>query len=282
MSPRQSRDPDRLISRAGIAGDPRQDQHFLIDDRVLDRIAAYASEVAGPIETVLEVGAGTGALTDRLLHTADRVIAVERDRRLVDFITREFADEIERGDLTVIEGDVLEVDLPTVDAVVANLPYGVASQVLFRCLPWRMPMVLMVQCEFADRLVAEPGTADYGRLTVTAGHFAAVRLLEPVPATAFDPAPTVESAIVAFEPREPAYEVHDEARLMELIRALFTQRRKTLRNAIRNTTHLSGIERPDEVVRSLPEGWADRRPGTLSPSAFARLAAIVAEIEAEP
>ena len=85
------RDPDALRARAGVGGDPRQDQHFLIDDRVLDRLPTYATEAGADTSHVLEIGAGTGALTDRLLRAADHVTAIERDTRLVSFLREEFA-----------------------------------------------------------------------------------------------------------------------------------------------------------------------------------------------
>lgn len=271
------RDPDRLLARAGVRGDPRQDQHFLIDDRVLDRIVDYADALAVDLETILEIGPGTGALTDRLLTIAETVVAVERDRSLVTFLEREFATEIADDRLTVLAGDALEIDVPRFDALVANLPYGVSSPIIFRYLPFERPMVVMVQREFADRLVAEVGTAEYGRLTVTVGHRSQVRILEVVPPTAFQPQPPVDSAIVEVRPTDPAYTVADEAAFLDLVTGIFTQRRKTLRNALRNTTHLTGIESVDAVIEALPDGWADRRPATISPDEFATIAAIVEE-----
>ena len=125
-------------------------------------------------------------------------------------------------------------------------------------------------------MAAEPGTAAYGRLSVTARHYAAVELLEVVPPTAFDPPPAVESAVVRTTPREPEYAVRDEAVFLDLVRAVFTQRRKTLRNALRNTTHISGIGDADEVVDALPDELLGARPGDLPPATFAEIATIVA------
>ncbi len=268
------RDPDALRARAGVRGDTRHDQHFLVDDRVLDRLPTYAADV--DTAHVLEVGAGTGALTDRLLTIADRVTAIERDPTLARFLHDEFTDAIDRDHLSVVEGDALEVDLPSFTASVSNLPYGISSEILFRLLPRTRPLIVMVQKEFAERLAAEPGTEDYGRLSVTAGHYASVEILETVPREAFDPQPRVESAIVRTTPREPPYEVPDEDAFMAVVRALFTQRRKTTRNAIRNTTHISGIADPDAVVEAAPRDMVAARPGKLSPADFARIARIAA------
>lgn len=274
MSRRGRRDPDALRRRAGVRGNPDRDQHFLVDDRVLDRLVETVVDAGAADGTVLEVGAGIGNLTDRLLVRADHVVAIERDARLVAFLREEFAEAVAAGQLAVRHGDALEVDLPTFDGVAANLPYGVASEILFRLLPRRVPMVVMVQREFADRLCAEANTPAYGRLTVTAGYYARASITETVPPTAFDPPPPVESAVVVLTPRDPALDGDAEARFMDLVRAVFTQRRKTLRNAIRNTTHLSGIDDPQAVIEALPEGWADRRPGELDRDDYIELVAI--------
>jgi len=271
-----SRDPDALIRRAGRP-DPEFDQHFLVDDRVLDRIPSYAE--AFDRSHVLEVGAGTGALTDRLLAVADRVTAVERDADYAAFLREEFADEIAAGDLTVLQGDALDVDLPEFSCSVSNLPYGVSSEVTFRLLPEGEPMVLMYQLEFAERMAAASGTSDYGRLSVAAQHYADVELVETVPAEAFDPQPRVQSAVVRLTPRAPDYEVGDEAFFLDFVKALFTQRRKTTRNAIRNTPHISGLSDADAVVDAVEESVLDQRPGNLDPATFAALANVALGIE---
>ncbi|WP_232702295.1 16S ribosomal RNA methyltransferase A [Halobacterium wangiae] len=270
------RDPDALIRRAGRP-DPEFDQHFLVDDRVLDRIPTYAESFDR--SHVLEVGAGTGALTDRLLAVADRVTAVERDENYAAFIREEFADEIAADRLAVVEGDVLDVDLPEFTCCISNLPYGVSSETTFRLLPLGEPMVLMYQREFADRMAAASGTSDYGRLSVTAQHYADVEVVETVPPEAFDPQPRVQSAVVRLTPRDPEYEVTDEAFFFDFVKALFTQRRKTVRNAIRNTGHISGLSDPDAVVAAVDEDVLRQRPGNLSPSAFAALANVALGVE---
>jgi 16S rRNA (adenine1518-N6/adenine1519-N6)-dimethyltransferase len=274
------RDPDALIARAGVRGDPDRDQHFLVDDRVLDRLPGYLPEDADTAD-VLEVGGGTGALTDRLLSVADHVTVIERDPELASFLRTEFDAERTDGDLTVIEGDALAVELPDFTASVSNLPYGVSSEITFRLLPESRPTVLMFQKEFAERMAAAPGTDAYGRLSVTAGHYADIEVVEPVPKEAFSPAPAVESAVVRTTPREPDYEVPDDELFMSFVRAVFTQRRKTMRNAVRNTTHISGIDDADAVVEAAGEDLMGKRAGNLPPEAFARLARIAAEVGME-
>lgn len=293
------RDPDGLIARAGVRGDPNRDQHFLVDDRVLDRLPTYlefdgdggddgdaavendhvdAVDPTNVYDHVLEIGGGTGALTDRLLAAADEVTVVERDRRLATFLSEEFADEIATGRLTVVHGDALEVELPPFTASLSNLPYGVSSEITFRLLPRKRPLVLMFQKEFAERMVAEPGAPEYGRLSVSSQHFASVELVETVPKEAFSPAPQVESAVVRAIPREPAYDVDDEAFFLRFVKAVFTQRRKTMRNAIRNTAHISGLEDADAVVAAADEELMGKRAGAVTPTQFAELATLAADV----
>lgn len=269
------RDPRALIQRAGVIGDPRHDQHFLVDGRVLDRIAGAAEGFDR--SHVLEIGAGVGGLTDRLLATAGRVTAIERDRTLAAFLGDEFRSAVEADRLQVVEGDALTVEWPEFTTCVSNLPYGVASELLFRLLPRHRPLVLLVQREFADRLVAAPGTDAYGRLSVTAGHYAAIEQLEVVPPTVFEPQPAVESAIVRSIPRDPAYEVPDDQHFLDFVTAVFTQRRKTMRNAIRNTSHISGLVDPDALVEAADESLLDARPERLAPREFAALCRLAAE-----
>ena len=273
-----TRDPDALVARAGKRADTRKDQHFLIDDRVLDRIPEYAAEMDR--SHVLEVGAGPGALTDRLLAVSDRVTAVERDPDFAAHLREEFADAVAADRLTVVEGDALDVELPEFSASVSNLPYGASSEIAFRLLPLKRPLVLMFQQEFAERMAAEPGTDDYGRLSVTAGHYADVEIVETVPPTAFSPQPRVDSAIVRLRPREPEYTVPDEAFFMSFLKGVFTQRRKTMRNAVRNTAHITELGDPDAVVDAADEELMSKRAGELPPATFAELATLAYEVGA--
>ncbi|WP_049982955.1 16S ribosomal RNA methyltransferase A [Halorubrum sp. BV1] len=280
------RDPDALARRAGERANPDRDQHFLVDDRVLDRIPGYLPDDADT-DHLLEIGGGAGALTDRLLAVVARrgsdgadpgfLSVIERDATFADFLREEFAGAVDGGLLDVVEGDALDVDLPPFTACVANLPYGVSSEIAFRLLPEKKPLVLMFQAEFADRMVASAGESAYGRLSVSAQHYADVEITERVPKEAFDPQPAVESALVRCTPRDPDYAVGDEAFFLRFVKALFTQRRKTVRNAIRNTGHISGLDDPEAVVDAAEEDLLRRRPGNVEPAAFAALAELARE-----
>lgn len=248
-----------LARLAGVRPDGTGDKHFLTDERVLDRIVGYAPAEEGH---VLEVGGGVGSLTQRLAEKYDHVTVVELDRELARFLGDEFGDSVD-----VIQGDAADVSLPEFDVSVSNLPYSASSPVLFRLLPRAKPLVVTVQKEFADRVVAEPGGDDYGRLSVTARRYAEPEILETVPPTAFEPEPEVESAVVRFAPHE---EVRGDAFFDDVVRAVFTQRRKTLRNALRNTTHMTGID--EDRVYEVPEELLSKRPGKMTPEEFERVA----------
>ncbi len=272
------RDPDALIARAGVRGDPDRDQHFLVDDRVVDRLPGYLEAIDADTSHVVEIGGGAGVLTDRLLATAEAVTVIERDRELAAFLRTEFAEAIDDGRLTVIEGDALDVELPAFTASVSNLPYGVSSEITFRLLPEGKPLVLMFQQEFAERMVAEAGTSEYGRLSVSTQHYAEPELVESIPREAFSPPPAVQSAVVRLVPRTPDYQIDDETFFLRFVKALFTQRRKTVRNAIRNTAHISGLDDPDAVVDAADEALLRKRPDAVTPTEFAALAQLAIEV----
>jgi 16S rRNA (adenine1518-N6/adenine1519-N6)-dimethyltransferase len=139
-------------------------------------------------------------------------------------------------------------------------------------LPTGVPTVLTFQREFAERMAAGPGDDAYGRLSVAAAHYAEVDIVEFVPKEAFDPQPAVESAVVRTTPREPDYAVPSDDFFLQFLKAVFTQRRKTVRNAIRNTAHISDLGDPDAVVDVADEDRLAQRPGDLAPADFAALA----------
>jgi len=247
-----------LMRRAGVRPDGSTDQHFLVDDRVLDRVVGYAPQTDGG--HVLEIGGGVGNLTARLAERYDSVTVVEVDHELARFLDDEFGGE----SVEVVHGDATEADLPDFDVSVSNLPYSASSPILFRLLPHGAPLVVTVQKEFAERAVAEPGGDDYGRLSVTTRRYADAEILETVPPSAFSPPPEVESAVLRFEP----HEVRGDGFFDDIVRAVFTQRRKTLRNALRNTTHMTEID--EEDVYNVPEELLSKRPGKMTPEGFER------------
>jgi len=189
-------------------------------------------------ETVFEIGPGRGVLTDPLCGVASRVIAVELDKKLADYLSKTCL----HSNLDLRTGDALEFDysiLPKGTVVVANLPYYVSTPLLFQLLEHRTRisrMVLMLQLEVAKRLAAKPGGRDYGALSVLSQYCADSRLAFKIPATCFWPRPEVDSAVVTLSVIPAKHEDESFHRnFIQTVRAAFAHRRKTLVNALRET-----------------------------------------------
>lgn len=239
-------------------------QNFLVSDAIADNIVAAA--LLRPGERVLEIGPGLGVLTRALLRAGGRVTAVELDRDLAAALREDLPD------LGLIEGDALRVELPEVDRVVANLPYNVATPLLLRLLPRRLPMALMFQREVADRLCALPGSKDYGSLTVVTQLWSRPEILVELGPGAFHPPPKIRSAVVGFRPREPDFGGVSPEVFEKVLRAGFSARRKTLQNA------LSPLFGRETATAALAQAGIDaaRRAETVDVAGWRSLAAALA------
>ena len=212
-------------------------QHFLHDAGVIGRI--IDSICLAPGETVCEIGPGRGALSDRLARIGNRLHLIEIDRDLVPTLRERYASHKQ---IQIHEKDALTLDLGALNSpdpivLVGNLPYNISSVLLIHLLSQREKisrMLFMLQKEVAQRLVADPGTSEYGRLSVMVGRVFEPRILFDVGPGAFTPPPKVRSSIVALHPRrEPVGpSVRDDA-FETLVRQAFSQRRKTLRNSLK-------------------------------------------------
>ena len=257
--------PDRPPVRKSLG------QHFLSDPRILERIAD-ALKLA-PDETVVEIGAGRGALTAVLRDRAARVIAIELDRQLAALLRERFAADAR---VTVLEADVLDIALGRAAdgdfALIGNVPYYITTPILFHALERPRPRraVFLVQREVADRLVAPPGSRDYGALSVNVQAVAAVEKLFKVPAGAFQPPPSVESAVVRITPRTDALiDPVEESAYRTLVQGSFGLRRKQMRRVVRTLLDVDAV-RADAILHS--SGISpDARPETLTPEQFAEL-----------
>lgn len=221
-------DPPAAIKRLG--------QNFLIDPNIVRKIVALADISSD--DHVLEIGPGRGVLTEVLCRTAGRVTAVEIDPRLHDYLAERQA---EFPNLTLVLADALVYpveSLPIGTIVVANLPYYISTPLLFRLLDQRdrFPrLVLMLQNEVADRLVAKPGSSDYGVLSVMAQYAAEITKAFRVSAQCFRPRPEVGSAVVLLRTRERReLTPEEEPKFVALVKAAFAHRRKTLVNSLRD------------------------------------------------
>lgn len=255
-------------------------QNFLIDPHVLDKIVDAAQITKD--DFVLEIGPGIGTLTQYLCENARQVLAVEIDDKLIPILkeTLQPYDNVE-----VLHGDILKQDIQQIAdtyndgkpiKVVANLPYYITTPIIMELFESHVPLAnvtVMVQKEVADRMKAEPGTKDYGALSLAVQYYAKPYIAAFVPPNCFMPRPNVGSAVIRLDclARVPV-EVHNEKLMFRLIRASFNQRRKTLQNGIANSGELSFTK--EQAARAIEQAGFDVRirGEKLGLEEFARLA----------
>jgi 16S rRNA (adenine1518-N6/adenine1519-N6)-dimethyltransferase len=271
--------PKATLDAHGLRHKRRFGQNFLADRGISRRIAELATSPPGG--TVVEIGAGLGALTSSLVERASRVVAIERDRDLIPVLRETFADALSDGRLDLLEADAKRADYAALFSngrhplvLAGNLPYQLTGPLVEMAvgLASRVDLVVfMVQLEVADRLSASAGDKEYGALTVFVRAAFDVSRAFVVRRGAFYPQPNVDSAVVVFTPRRPPLAETDEFRA--LVHAAFAQRRKTLRNAWR------GVLGRDQDALSRASDQAgidlDLRGETLDVDAFARMARLL-------
>jgi 16S rRNA (adenine1518-N6/adenine1519-N6)-dimethyltransferase len=247
------------------------DQHFLIDTNAVNRIADLA-EVQG--KRVLEIGPGNGALTRALLDRGAILHAIELDGLLCEQLEDTFSAEIETGQLTLQHGDATRCEIPPFDITVSNLPYSASSKITFRLMERGFEVgVLMYQTEFAERMVAKAGTKDCGRLSIMVQTYAAVQTCFRLPPQCFSPRPQVHSTVVKIFPRDPIFFISDRRLYADVVRALFSHRRKTVRNGLRGAIgSMLGEAWAGRVIAALPEEILKSRPEELYLEDFATIA----------
>lgn len=268
-----------MLAQRGLRPKKRFGQNFLVKAATARRIARLSIEGAPTDPTVVEIGAGTGALTHALLEERARVTAIEIDPNLVAILR-------EREDLaaaTIVEADALTFDYATLAApqwrVAGNLPYNIATPLLLRFI--EMPggpqtITVMVQRDVAQRFAAVPGTPAYGSLTLAAQYAMQVERCFTLPPSAFFPAPKVHSSVIRLTRRErPAAEVRDAQRFWKVVRGAFAYRRKTLANSLAIALHIDrGAIVQALAACNLP---TEIRGERLDLGDFARLADALAE-----
>lgn len=260
-------------------------QNFLVDPNAQRRIAESLG--AGPEDEVLEIGPGQGALTRHLAGRVRRLVLVELDNDLAPRLRAEFAGD---PSVEVVHGDILDVPLERVTDdpgalhVIGNIPYNITTPILFSLLerrPRPREIVLMVQREVADRILAEPGTKTYGALAVGVRSVADAERVLQVGRKSFRPVPDVESTVVRITPHvPPRLRPEEETSLRELTRAAFGQRRKQFQRILRDAYGLSA-----EEVDALGAGLGfdlRQRPETFTPEEFVELARALEERRKTP
>ena len=270
-----------ICKRFDIKMSKKLGQNFLIKRGIVDEIVHAAELTVG--EPVLEVGPGIGTLTQGLAQSGADVTAIELDRRLLEVLDTTLASY---DNVRIIHGDVLKLDLPTIMnqkpfKVVANLPYYITTPIIMSLLESKLPierLVVMVQKEVALRMVAKPGTKDYGALSVAVQYYTEPDIVLDVPPKSFLPAPAVTSSVIRCVLRDkPPVDVIDEKLFFRVVKAGFAQRRKTFANTMR-TTGLSKEQIDDILVKADIDG--QRRGETFSLQEFADVANAWADIQA--
>jgi len=228
-----------VIATHGLQASKALGQNFLLDEQLLDRIAAVPGAIDG--QPAFEVGPGPGGLTRAILRAGARLVAVERDRRCLPALAE--LDAAFPGQLRILSGDAMEIDARAEAGdgahIIANLPYNVGTALLigwlsapWEPLPWWSTMTLMFQMEVAERIVAQPGTDHYGRLAILSQWRSDARIAMKVHRSAFTPPPKVMSAVVHLTPK-PAPDGVQLKHLERLTAAAFGQRRKMLRQSLK-------------------------------------------------
>lgn len=225
-----------LLRQYGVKAKKSYGQNFLIEQSVLEEMVEKAK--IGAEDTVLEIGPGLGSLTKVLLQKAKRVIAVELDEEMVSILKQRFSEER----LTICQKDILKMDLAELTKeygtikVVANLPYYITTPILMKLLEEKQSITsitVMVQREVGERICAKPGSRSYGAITVSVQYYAIPQMLLTVPKENFLPMPEVDSCVIQLTClSKPPVTVVEEKRFFRLVKATFSQRRKTISNSL--------------------------------------------------
>ncbi|MEM2080680.1 MAG: 16S rRNA (adenine(1518)-N(6)/adenine(1519)-N(6))-dimethyltransferase RsmA [Candidatus Bathyarchaeia archaeon] len=260
----------RLLREHRIVPKKLLGQNFMVDASLFPLLSDYAS--LDKMDVVLDAGAGFGFLTRFLADKCKVVIAVEKDPRIAE-VLREQLRNIDN--VIIVEGDVLRVAMPGFNKVVSVPPYYLSSRLVSWLFEQKIKCaVLILQKEFADRLVATVGSEDYGWLTVVTHHRMEVELLDAVPKSLFYPQPKVDSVIVRLSPWKTApFEVKNSAFFRRMVKSLFTQRNKKLRNALVPFI-AQAFRMPKEEAEKLSNAFSfsDKRVRQLPPEVFGALA----------
>lgn len=268
-----------ICKRFDIKMSKKLGQNFLIKRGIVDEIV-HAAELT-PGEPVLEVGPGIGTLTQGLAQSGADVTAIELDRRLLEVLDTTLASY---DNVRIIHGDVLKLDVPSIMnhkpfKVVANLPYYITTPIIMSLLESKLPierLVVMVQKEVALRMVAKPGTKDYGALSVAVQYYTEPDIVLDVPPKSFLPAPAVTSSVIRCVLRDkPPVDVIDEKLFFRVVKAGFAQRRKTFSNTMK-TTGLSKDRIEELLAKANIDG--QRRGETFTLQEFADVANVWASL----
>ena len=273
-----------IMDKYHITANKNLGQNFLIDDEAVAGIVEAAN--VSKDDLIIEIGPGLGTLTKKLLDRAGKVICIELDKRMIEILNDRFS---MYDNFKVLNDDVLKVDLKTLIAnekikntkIVANLPYYITTPIIMKLLEERLDIetiTVMIQKEVADRLVTKPGTGDTGAITYTIHYYTEPKRVIEVPNTAFIPVPKVNSTVINLNIlKKPRVTVKDEAKLFEVIKTAFMQKRKTLVNALANSSKFGTKEQIEKILQTL-EIDNKIRPEKLTLEEFTQIAEAINKI----
>jgi 16S rRNA (adenine1518-N6/adenine1519-N6)-dimethyltransferase len=256
-----------ILRSNGIRPSKKKGQHFIVDPRIVERQVDYAS--LRPEDLVLEIGSGLGALTETIASRGNKLVTVEIDERFVRFLKPRLK---EMSNVSLVKADALSFNVNKVDKIISNIPYNISSQITFRILELEFEVaILTYQIDFARRLIAEPGSKDYSRLSVNVYYRAEAEILDEVSRNAFYPVPSVDSAIIKLRRRPPPFHVGDEQFFFKVLRGLFPYRNQHLRKVLKRFVDLNKLKGLDVDKIILDSEVKDERIRELTADSFARL-----------
>lgn len=270
--------PRAILKNKGIRPIKRLGQSFLEDKNVINKIVDIADVQSEDI--VIEIGAGLGIMTDLLARKCGKVIALDIDPYMISILHEQLN---EHHNVSIVKTDVLNYDFSAISAdypsrklkIIGNIPYNIASQILFHLLTFRnsiASMVLMFQKEMADRIMAPPGTKDYGIPSVLFNMYAQISQEMIIPGSCFYPSPNVLSSLLRFVIREmPMVDLADDGAFLQVVKVAFSKRRKTLFNNLRGSSLLDRSEHQAHLLLEMAEIDGQRRAETLSIEEFGKL-----------
>ena len=261
----------RELRALGIPPLKRFGQHFLLSLEAREQLIDKAN--LSTEDTVIEVGAGLGFVTEALVKRAGKVVAIEKDRTLAKHLQDKFSTN---RNLQVIQGDALTIPIPANAKIVSSPPYNISSKLVLQILSSKFRMAsLMLQEDFVKRLTARSGSRDYGRLTVILQTHAHAELIRTVSRSSFYPPPRVDSAIATITPTHPMPRINDEKRFEELVRVLFTQRRRKTYGVLSRYLQTHYCKQRNEILTQAELN--DKRVYELSPIEFVNLSNLITE-----
>lgn len=270
-----------IMNKYHISANKNLGQNFLVDDETVLGIVNTAN--ISKDDLVIEIGPGLGTLTKELLERAGQVTCIELDKRMIEILQDRFS---MYNNFELINSDVLKVDLKEIikksnlanTKIVANLPYYITTPIIMKLLEERLEIqtiTVMIQKEVADRLITKPGTGDTGAITYAINYYSEPKRVLEVPNTAFIPEPKVNSSVIQLQIlKEPKVKVEDEAKLFDLIKTAFMQKRKTLVNGLANSNKYGTKEQIEQALTNLNIDLKIR-PEKLALEQFAELSKVL-------